>query len=95
MINSKHVPFLLGVPLRFGPFQCISLGGPDTPDPLGIDTKNLLISPVIGVARIFDWGWPKPQITCNDVIRNFRKKLFVEQRYRRIEDQKPWSGLLS
>ena len=25
----------------------------------------------LGVARIFDWGGPKPQITCNDVIRNF------------------------
>ena len=25
----------------------------------------------IGLARIFDWGGPKPQITCNDVIRNF------------------------
>ena len=26
----------------------------------------------IGVARIFDWGGPKPQITRNDLIRNFR-----------------------
>ena len=25
----------------------------------------------IGVAKIFDWEGPKPQITCNDVIRNF------------------------
>ena len=26
----------------------------------------------IGVARIFDWeGGAKPQMTCNDVIRNF------------------------
>ena len=25
----------------------------------------------IGVPRIFDWGRPKPQITCNDVIKNF------------------------
>ena len=31
----------------------------------------------IGVARIFDWGEPKPQITCNDVIRNFRKSNFL------------------
>ena len=31
----------------------------------------------IGVARIFDWGGPKPQITCNDVIRNFRKSNFL------------------
>ena len=25
----------------------------------------------IGIARIFDWGGAKPQITRNDVIRNF------------------------
>ena len=31
----------------------------------------------IGVARIFDWGGPKPQITRNDVIRNFRKSTFL------------------
>ena len=24
----------------------------------------------IGVARISDWERPKPQITCNDVIKN-------------------------
>ena len=31
----------------------------------------------IGVARIFDWGGPKPQITCNDVIENFQKRNFL------------------
>ena len=31
----------------------------------------------IGVARIFDWGGPKLQITCNDVIKNFQKKNFL------------------
>ena len=31
----------------------------------------------IGVARILDWGGPKPQITCNDVIRNFQKRNFL------------------
>ena len=31
----------------------------------------------ISVARIFDWGGPKPQITRNDVIRNFRKSNFL------------------
>ena len=31
----------------------------------------------IGVARIFDWGGPKPQITWNDVIRNVRKRSFL------------------
>ena len=31
----------------------------------------------IGVARIFDWGGgAKPQITCNDVIKNFQKRTF-------------------
>ena len=33
--------------------------------------------PSIGVARIFEWGGPKPQITRNDVIRNFRKSNFL------------------
>ena len=48
---------------------------------------------LVGVARIFDWGG-KPPITCNDVIRNFQKKeLFMGQRYRRMEDHKPWPGL--
>ena len=31
----------------------------------------------IGVFRIFDWGMPKPRITCNDVIKNFQKKTFL------------------
>ena len=30
----------------------------------------------IGVARIFDWGGGKLQITCNDTIRNFQKRIF-------------------
>ena len=35
--------------------------------------------PGIGVARVFDWGWgrAKPQTTCNDVIRHFRKRNFL------------------
>ena len=33
--------------------------------------------PPIGVDRIFDWGGPKPQITCNDVVRNFQKRMFL------------------
>ena len=49
---------------------------------------------VIGVARIFDWGGPKSQITCNDVIRNFETGIFLwGQRYRRMEDQKSWPGV--
>ena len=35
------------------------------------------IVPDIGVARIFDWGGVKPQITCNDDIRNFQKRNFL------------------
>ena len=31
MINSKHVPFLLGGPLLFGPPNAYFLGGPDPP----------------------------------------------------------------
>ena len=31
----------------------------------------------IGVSRIFDWGRPKPQITCNNVIKIFPKRKFL------------------
>ena len=31
----------------------------------------------IGVPRIFDWERPKPQITCNDVIKIFPKRKFL------------------
>ena len=31
----------------------------------------------IGVTRIFDWRRPKPQITCNDVIKHFPKRKFL------------------
>ena len=31
----------------------------------------------IGAPRIFDWGRPKPQITCNDVIKIFPKRKFL------------------
>ena len=34
------------------------------------------------------------QITCNDVFKHFRNEaLFTVQRYRKMEDQKPWPGL--
>ena len=33
------------------------------------------------------------QITCNDIIRNFERGVFVGQRYHRMEDQKPWPGV--
>ena len=39
-------------------------------------------------------GETKPQITHNNVIKIFRKEgLFKGQRYRRMEDQQPESGL--
>ena len=54
---------------------------------------KLVLALGIGVAKIFNGGGSKPQITCNDVIRNFRKeKFFVGQRYRRIKNQKSRPG---
>ena len=41
----------------------------------------------IDVAKIFDWGGGKPQITSNNVMRNFSKELFVGQRYLKMDDQ--------
>ena len=34
-------------------------------------------SPIPRRTRIFDWGRPKPQITCYDVIKNFQKRKFL------------------
>ena len=33
-----------------------------------------------GVPRIFDFGRPKPQIACNDVIKNFQKTKFLSDK---------------
>ena len=33
----------------------------------------ILLNECIGVARIFDRGSPKSQITCNDVTRNIER----------------------
>ena len=39
-------------------------------------------------------GGEKDQTTCKDVIKQFgNAKLSTGQRYRKMEDQKPWSGL--
>ena len=38
---------------------------------------KLVLALGIGVARIFNGGGSKPQIICNDVIRNFRKEKFL------------------
>ena len=37
----------------------------------------LTISLNIGLASILDWEGGKPQITCNDVIRNFQNRNFL------------------
>ena len=44
---------------------------------------------------VTDKKGPKPQITCNDVTWNFRKRneLFAGQSYHTIKYQKPWSAL--
>ena len=64
-------------------------------DPTGAGRLNLFPSLIIDVARIFDWGVAQNhKITSNDVIRNFKRGIFLwEQRYRRMEDQKPWPGV--
>ena len=39
-------------------------------------------------------GGEEDQTTCNDVIKQFgNEKLSTGQRYRKMEDQKPWPGL--
>ena len=45
---------------------------------LSVSTFSLLIKgvPDIGVAKIFDLGGPKRQITCNDVSEIFKKGTF-------------------
>ena len=45
-------------------------------------------SPIHKRTQDFSLGRPKPQITCYDVIKNFQEKVFVGQRYRRMEDLK-------
>ena len=39
--------------------------------------NDFSIPPNLGVARIFVWGGSKPQIICNNVIKNFRKRNFL------------------
>ena len=59
-----------------------------------IKVNKKTLTRYIGVARIFDWGETKLQITRKDVIKIFRKEgLFTEQRYCRMEDQNPGPGL--
>ena len=46
---------------------------------MAIKKNALLTNHNIGVARIIDWGGGggKPQVTCNAIIRNFRKSNFL------------------
>ena len=46
----------------------------------------------IGIPRIFDWGRPKPQITCYDVIKNFQKRKFLWDKD--IAEWKIWNRCL-
>ena len=54
-------------------------------------------SPGIGVARIFDWGGggggAKQNSHAMKSSEIFERGIFVGQRYRRMEDQKPWPVL--
>ena len=47
----------------------------------------------IGVARIFDWGGAHHKLHAMTSSEIFERITFVGQRYRRMENQKPWSGL--
>ena len=51
--------------------------------------------PSIGVARIFDLGEGANQKShAMKSSEIFGRGIFVGQRYRRMEDQKPWPGLV-
>ena len=74
--------------------QIVGVSFGDMVDPI----LNLNLAPTliitrtnISVARIFDWGGPEPQINHH----KFPKEpfFFIGERYRRMKDQKPWSGL--
>ena len=52
--------------------------------------------PCIDVARIFDWGGGGGLNQKSHAMKPseiFERGIFVEQRYRRMEDQNPWPGL--
>ena len=51
--------------------------------------------PCIGVARIFDYGRGGANQKSHAMKSSeiFERGIFVGQRYRRMEDQKPWPGL--
>ena len=50
-------------------------------------------SPCIGVDRIFDWGGEASQKShAMKSSEIFERGIFVGQKCRRMEDQKPWPG---
>ena len=49
--------------------------------------------PCIGVAKIFDWGVSNQKSHAMTSSEIFERGTFCGQRYRRMEDQKPWPGL--
>ena len=46
----------------------------------------------LGVARIFDWGGPNHKSHAMTSSETLKKEFFEGERYRRMEDQKPWPG---
>ena len=48
---------------------------------------------LIGVAKIFDWGGPNHKSLAMTPSKTSKEEFRVWQRYRRMEDQKPWPGV--
>ena len=46
----------------------------------------------IGVARIFDWGGPNRKSHAMTSSETLKEEFLWKQRYRRMEDEKPWPG---
>ena len=61
------------------------------PPKKGLQKSFLVDLQIIGAPRIFDWGRPKPQITCNDVIKKFPNRKFLwDKDTLRVENLKSW-----
>ena len=48
-----------------------------SPKKKGLQNFFFRRSPIHWRTQNFDWGRPKPRITCNDVIKNFPKRKFL------------------
>ena len=68
---------IAGSKRQIGEALCTIAGRKKAMDRKKNTTSQKKLLRLIGVARIFDWGGPKPQITSNDVIKNFRKSNFL------------------